>query len=96
MAGRAFKKWKDHRPSFDEMHAEDLKRRPRSVFIIIMVITIMVVIAIIVLRLTIQPHILHMARSAMVILLPTKNPVEPFSVMILSKAVRYLVDVCSS
>ena len=30
LAGRAFKKWKDHRPSFDEMHAEDLKRRPRS------------------------------------------------------------------
>ena len=47
LAGRAFKKWKDHRPSFDEMHAEDLKRRPRSVFIIIMVITIMVVINII-------------------------------------------------
>ena len=30
LAGRAFKKWKDHRPSFHEMHAEDLKRRPRS------------------------------------------------------------------
>ena len=47
LAGRAFKKWKDHRPSFDEMHAEDLKRRPRSVFITIMVITLMVVINII-------------------------------------------------
>ena len=64
------------------------------IIIIIVVITIMVVITIIVHRLTIQPHILHMARSAMVILLPTKNPVDPFSVMILSKAVRYLVDVC--
>ena len=64
--------------------------------IIVVVITIINMITIIMNRLTIQPHILHMARSAMVILLPTKNPVEPFSVMILSKAVRYLVDVCSS
>ena len=60
---------------------------------IIVVITIIIMITIIMNRLTIQPHILHMARSAMVILLPTKNPVDPFSVMILSKAVRYLVDV---
>ena len=29
IAGKAFQKWKDHRPSFDEMHAEDHKRRPR-------------------------------------------------------------------
>ena len=26
---KAFKKWQDHRPSFAEMHAEDVKRRPR-------------------------------------------------------------------
>ena len=26
---KAFKKWKDHRPSFDEMHSEDQKARPR-------------------------------------------------------------------
>ena len=25
---KAFGKWKDHRPSFDEMHAEDRGRRP--------------------------------------------------------------------
>ena len=26
---KAFQKWQDHRPSFAEMHAEDVKRRPR-------------------------------------------------------------------
>ena len=26
---KAFKKWQDHRPSFAEMHSEDVKRRPR-------------------------------------------------------------------
>ena len=26
---KALKKWQDHRPSFAEMHAEDVKRRPR-------------------------------------------------------------------
>ena len=26
---KAIKKWQDHRPSFAEMHAEDVKRRPR-------------------------------------------------------------------
>ena len=66
------------------------------IVIIVMIIIIVIITIIIMNRLTIQPHILHMARSAMVILLPTKNPVDPFSVMILSKAVRYLVDVCSS
>ena len=29
LAKKAFKKWKDHRPTFDEMHSEDQKRRPR-------------------------------------------------------------------
>ena len=29
LAGKAFRRWKNHVPSFDEMHSEDLKRRPR-------------------------------------------------------------------
>ena len=26
---KAFHKWQDHRPSFQDMHSEDRKRRPR-------------------------------------------------------------------
>ena len=28
LAARAFKRWKDHRPSFDDMHSEDQQARP--------------------------------------------------------------------